>query len=272
MAIMTISRQVAAHGDEVAEKLARNLGYTFITRKEIEKRIVELGFPESKLTKFDERKPGFFASLTKGRDEYFNYAQLAILEAAEKKNVVIIGRGAFAVFENVPNHIAVRLIADEKTRISRLRNEFNWDEKKALQRIQESDENRAGYHRSFYNVDINDASLYHAVLNTGKISLDNCAKIISDIVETKVTVKQEEDGNLMIEQLLKAQSIVNKLYFEERVNIDFMHATIEGNTIYLHGVSDSPVVVESALQVIRSQMPEYEAKSAVSIIHDFKTY
>ena len=51
-----------------------------------------------------------------------------------------------------------------------------------------------------------------------------------------------------------------------------MHATIEGNTIYLHGVSDSPVVVESALQVIRSQMPEYEAKSAVSIIHDFKTY
>ena len=148
----------------------------------------------------------------------------------------------------------------------------DWDEKKALQRIQESDENRAGYHRSFYNVDINDASLYHAVLNTGKISLDNCAKIISDIVETKVTVKQEEDGNLMIEQLLKAQSIVNKLYFEERVNIDFMHATIEGNTIYLHGVSDSPVVVESALQVIRSQMPEYEAKSAVSIIHDFKTY
>ena len=39
MAIITISRQVAAHGDEVAEKLARNLGYTFITRKEIEKRI-----------------------------------------------------------------------------------------------------------------------------------------------------------------------------------------------------------------------------------------
>ena len=114
--------------------------------------------------------------------------------------------------------------------------------------------------------------MYHAILNTGKISLDNCAKIIGDIVETKVTVQQEEDGNLIIEQLLKAQTIVNKLYFEERVNIDFMHATIEGKTIYLHGVSDSPVVVESALNVIRSQMPEYEAKSAVSIIHDFKTY
>ena len=76
----------------------------------------------------------------------------------------------------------------------------------------------------------------------------------------------------MIEKLLKAQSIVNKLYFEKRVNIDFMHASIEGNTIFLHGVSDSPIVVESALQLIRSEMPEYEVKSAVTIVQDFKTF
>ena len=89
MAVITISRQVAALGDEVAGELAKRLGYKFITRKEIEKRIVELGFPENKMPKFDERKPGFFASLTKDRDEYLNYAQYAILEAAEQKNVVI---------------------------------------------------------------------------------------------------------------------------------------------------------------------------------------
>lgn len=92
MAIISISRQVAAQGDEVSSELAKILGYKFITRKEIEKRIVELGFPESKMPKFDERKPGFFASLTKDRDEYLNYTQYAILEAAKQQNVVIIGR------------------------------------------------------------------------------------------------------------------------------------------------------------------------------------
>ena len=81
MAVITISRQVAALGDEVAGELAKRLGYKFITRKEIEKRIVELGFPENKMPKFDERKPGFFASLTKDRDEYLNYAQYATLSA-----------------------------------------------------------------------------------------------------------------------------------------------------------------------------------------------
>ena len=84
MAIITISRQVGAFGDEVAESVARLLNYKFITRTEIEQRIVEMGFPESKMPKFDERKPGFFASLTKDRDEYFNYMQLAVLDAAEQ--------------------------------------------------------------------------------------------------------------------------------------------------------------------------------------------
>ena len=230
MAVITISRQVAALGDEVAGELAKRLGYKFITRKEIEKRIVELGFPENKMPKFDERKPGFFASLTKDRDEYLNYAQYAILEAAEQKNVVIIGRGAFA------------------------------------------DANRAGFHSSFYNVDISDPVNYHLVLNTGLLTLDLAASTIASLVEQKVTIKEEEEGNKMIEELLKAQTVVNKLSMERKLNIEFMHATIQGNTVVLHGVSDSPAVVEQALQIIREEMPGYDAKSAVSIIHDFKTF
>lgn len=272
MAVITISRQVAALGDEVAGELAKRLGYKFITRKEIEKRIVELGFPENKMPKFDERKPGFFASLTKDRDEYLNYAQYAILEAAEKKNVVIIGRGAFAVLQNVPNNISIRLVADEQTRIERLRKEFNWDEKQALQRIQESDANRAGYHSSFYNADINDPVNYHAVLNTGLLNLEDAASAIANLVKQKVTEKEEKEGNKIIENLLKAQTVVNKLSMERKLNIEFMHASIQGNIIVLHGVSDSPVVVEQALQIIREEMPGYDAKSAVSIIHDFKTF
>ncbi len=272
MAIISISRQVAAHGDEVATELAKILGYKFITRKEIEQRIVELGFPESKMPKYDERKPGFFASLTKDRDEYLNYTQYAILEAAKKQNVIIIGRGAFALLQNVQNNVSIRLIADEATRVKRLCEEFSWDEKKALQRIQESDSNRAGFSSSFYNIDVNDLSLYHAIFNTGYVSIEDTAKIIANLVKTIVTEEKEVAGQKTIVDLLKGQEVVNKLYFEYHLNIDFMHVSIDGNTVLLHGVSDSPAIVEQALQVIRKEMPEYEAKSAVSIVHDFKTF
>ena len=272
MAVITISRQVAAHGDEVASELSKILDYKFITRKDIEQRIVELGFPAVKMPKFDERKPGFFASLTKERDEYLNYAQYAILEAASKGNVIIIGRGAFTVLQNVPNNISIRLIADESTRIQRLKEEFSWDDKKALQRIKESDTNREGFHNSFYNINIDDPSLYHAVLNTGKNSIEDTAKIIADIVKIQITKELEEKGTVAVKELLQAQTVVNKLYFEKKVNIEFMHATVEGKTVTLHGVSDSPAVVEQALQFIKEEMSGYDAKSAVSIVHDFKNY
>ena len=161
---------------------------------------------------------------------------------------------------------------NERMMRERLRKEFNWDEKQALQRIQESDANRAGYHSSFYNADINDPVNYHAVLNTGLLNLEDAASAIANLVKQKVTEKEEKEGNKIIEDLLKAQTVVNKLSMERKLNIEFMHASIQGNIIVLHGVSDSPVVVEQALQIIREEMPGYDAKSAVSIIHDFKTF
>ena len=51
MGVIAISRQVAALGDEVAAEVAEKLGYKFINRKELEKRIVALGFPAGKLKK-----------------------------------------------------------------------------------------------------------------------------------------------------------------------------------------------------------------------------
>ena len=93
MAVITISRQVASLGDEIAGAAAKTLGYTFIDRRQIESRIVELGFPRSKLSKYDERKPGFFASLNKDRDEYLNYLQYLFFDC-QRANHVLKSPGA----------------------------------------------------------------------------------------------------------------------------------------------------------------------------------
>ena len=67
MAVITISRQVAALGDEIASDLAKKIGYTFIDRKQIEKRIVELGFPKEKLEKYDVRATAFIIGTKRGK-------------------------------------------------------------------------------------------------------------------------------------------------------------------------------------------------------------
>ena len=272
MAIITISIEVAALGDEVAAALAKKLDYRFITRKDIEKSLVEHGFPENKLPKYDERKPGFFASLAKDRDEYLDLLHLALLEAADQGNVVFIGRGAFALFADVPNHISIRLVADEKTRISRLMTEKDWNEKQARQRITESDANRIGFHKSFYNVDWDDNRNYTAVLNTGILDCESAANVITTLTQSLITPETEEKGKKRLDKMLIAQRLTNQLVFEHKVKIEFLHAVIEDNTVILQGVSDSIATVELTTRLAAEILPDYKIQSAISIIHDFKAY
>ncbi len=272
MAIIAISRQVAALGDEVAQELAKKLGYTFIDRKEIEKRIIDLGFAEEKLEKYDEKKPGFFASLAKDRDEYLDYLQTAVLEAASTGNCILIGRGAFVILENVPNLLSVRFVAKNEVRMERLMKEFDWDEKQALKRIEESDVNRQGFHKSFFNLSPEDPSSFHMVLNTGVFDESTAAIILSEMVKGLITPEIEKEGNEKIAALLEAQKLVNALIFEHKININFLRAVIDGDTVTLQGIADSGVLVEKAISLTKEIMPGKNVESAISIVQDFKAY
>lgn len=269
MAIIAISRQIAALGDELAEKTAKKLGYTFFSRKQIEERIVELGFPKAKLDKYDEKKPGFFASLAKGRDEYLNYLQYAVLEAASKGNCILIGRGTFVILEDIPNLISLRFVAKEAVRIKRLQNEFGWTEKQAKARIDESQANRRGFHKNFFNVDNEDPSNYLLTINTGSISEQEIVKAIECLAKS-VPPEKEVLEKQRILHLMKAQDLTNKLLFEYKLNINFLRSVIDesGSIITLQGVADSQAIVDRAVTLAAKILPSCTIKSAVSIVQD----
>ncbi len=272
MAIITISRQVAALGDEIADAEAKKLGYTFVNRKQIEKRIVELGFPAEKLNRYDERKPGFFASLAKDRDEYLNYLQYAVLEAASGGNCILIGRGAFIILEGVQNLVSFRFVSDDDVRLLRLKNEFNWHDKQAQARITESDNNRRGFHKSFFNLENEDPQHFLLTLNTSKLSLEESVRIIETVVKGYITPQKETEGTKRVQELFKGQSLVNHLLFDYHLNINFLRASVENQVVTLHGVSDSQGIAERAVQAAAKILPSCEIKNAISVVQDFKSY
>ena len=272
MAVLTISRQVAAFGDEIAAATAERIGYRFVTRTDIERRIVELGFPAEKLRKYDERKPGFFASLTKDRDEYLDYVQTAILETAADGNVILIGRGSFIILEDLPNHLAFRFIAPDDIRLERLKREFSWSDKQALKRIQESDANRLGFHKSFFNYGCTNPALFHLVINTGMLDVGSAATMIAETVKATMTPEKEAAGQKRVEELLIGQRIVNMLVFDYHLGISFLRAGIKDKKVTLQGVADSTAVVDRAMAIAASELPGYTVESAVSVVQDFKAY
>lgn len=277
MAILTVSRQIAALGDEICAAVAEKLNYRFFTRKDIEKRIIELGFNKEKLKKFDERKPGFFASLSRNRDEYLDYLQTAILELASTNNCILIGRGSFFILKDLPNHISCRFVSDDSVRLERIKKEFGIDEKSAMKRITESDTNRSGFHKSFFNVDVTDASFFNFIMNSSLSDIDTISEMLSVALKKQMTADHEKEGMNKINESLIGQRIVNLLVFDYSMDIHYLRASISENVngkncVVLRGIAESSAVVEHALKIASSEFSEYEIKSEISVVQDFKAY
>lgn len=272
MAIITISRQLASLGDEISAKIAERLGYTFFGKKEIEKRIISLGFPKSKLAKFDERKLGFLAGLTRGRDEYLNYLMTAILEAAAENNCVIVGRGSFIILKDLENHVSLRFIAGENVRTERLQKELGCSYKKAAKKIAESETQQKSFHKGFFNFDVNAPEMFDMLVNTEKLSVDSIVSSVITLTQEHVSPEKDAEGQRKIDELLIGQRIVDILIFLYNLDISFLRTSIEGKTLTLHGIAGSSSVVESAVTIVEAELPDYEVKSAISVTHDFKAY
>lgn len=272
MAIITISRQIASLGDEVAAELSRQLGYAFVNRKLLEDDLIKHGISEDKLLKYDERKPGFWASLARDRDEYFDYLREAVYERAKGGNCVFVGRGVFAILKDVPGCYAVRLIASDSVRIARLMKEFSWNEKKAQALMVESDTNRRGFHKCFFNIEQDDPSSYNMVLNTDSVTPEHASEVIKAACALSINAVQEAEGLSRIGELLQSQKIVNHIVFDLKIPVHFLEATASPNEIMLHGVADSSAVIEKVLAVARSMAPGKKISSGISIVQDYKSY
>lgn len=277
MAILTVSRQVASLGDEICASIARKLNYRFFGRRDIEEKIVELGFPKSKLKKFDERKPGFFASLTRDRDEYLDYLQTAMLELASNNNCILIGRGSFILLKDLANHVSCRFVSDERVRVKRVMDEFSLDEKSASKRIREFDSERTGFLKSYFNVDVSEPTIFNFLMNSSAVDVDTIAEMIAVGVKSMITSERERAGMDRVDELLIGQRIVNLLVLVYQIDINYLRATLSDSfggkkTVTLHGIASSSALVERALKIASCELPEFSVKSEISVVQDYKAY
>ncbi len=270
MAIITISRKIASLGDETAIELAKLLNYEFIDRKSLEKKLLEKGISEDQLKKYDEKKPSFWASLSRQRDSYFDYLREAVYEYASKGNCIFIGRGGFAILKGVPGVYSVRLVSPDNIRIARLMQEFNWSEKQARSLLEESDNNRDGFHKCFFNTQNDDPAQYNIVINSGSIKAETAAKIIRCAFENTRDKEETELGLNRLKELLLAQKIVNHISFNLKLQIYFLEAHVTEDTITLHGVADNAVAIEKASSSAKEMAEGRKVSTAISIVNEYK--
>jgi cytidylate kinase len=215
MPVVTISRQFGAAGVPVARALADRLGLEFLDRALIALAAVRSGIPENQLESYDERLPSFWqrvaAALTTTSpdvaipaspyvDELSNLSthdrlvaitRSVIEEAADKGDVVIVGRGAAFILGRRAGTLHVQLHASLETRIRYLMSrveevpgERTPDEKHLRELCAQVDSARADYIRGLFNADWLDARNYDLAVDTGTFGVDRTVDLIEAAVKS----------------------------------------------------------------------------------------
>ncbi|MDR1949048.1 MAG: cytidylate kinase-like family protein [Spirochaetaceae bacterium] len=269
MAIITISRELAALGDETAQELAKLLDYRFVDKRSLEETIKSYGVSDRKLEKYDERKPSFIASLSQDRDDYIHYLKTAMLSETEKGSCVFIGRGASAVFKSIPGVLSVFLVAPFDIRCERVKSYFHCDDRRARQIIERSDHDREGYHHYFFDIKWKDPANYHLTVNTGYLHPATCAELIRSFRDRLVTEEMEMKGELRRKEMILGQRVVHHILYEKEIPVHFLEAAVTDKTVILYGVANSQALIEAAVAAARMAASGYELRSEIQVVQEY---
>jgi len=269
MAIITISRELAALGDETARELADILRYRFVDRKILEERMKNLGAAEQKILKYDERKPHFWASLSQDRDNYLHYLKTAIFSEAGQGDCVFIGRGCAALLQGVPGVLPVFLTAPLAIRLERVKGYFHCDERRARQIIEQSDRDREWFHQNFFELRWKKPDNYHLVLNTGFLHPQLCAALIKTTLEKTVTAETETASALRLKDLILGQQVAHHLRFIKAIPIHFLEVSVQSGAVTLFGVVNTPSLIEAAAQGAKEVPAVCSVASEIQVVQEF---
>ncbi len=203
MAVITISRQYASGGGEVAQIVAQKTNAILLDRELIYEVAQRLGLPEDVVSEHEERGETIIARLvsalrvsypdslslpdiTESPGEFPDLSNRALVQvteqvmqqAASSENVVIVGRGSQFVLRNHPRALHVHVYAPFDVRVQNVMTEQSVGRNEAERIVKDFDGARARYARHFYHADWQAPEHYHLLVNCGTLSRELAADLI----------------------------------------------------------------------------------------------
>lgn len=168
MPAITISREIGSKGDTIAEQAANRLGYQLVDKNAIEKVFTQFGYIDFKET---YEAAGFWAQFDPRRAGMVSFLNRVVETMVYHGNVILLGRGGFALLKNYADVLNVRIQGPFHLRVERMmKNQFFGSQAKAEEFVHESDKVRREFVESIHAGQWDSASAFDLVIDTGKIS------------------------------------------------------------------------------------------------------
>lgn len=220
MSVITISRQYGSGGDEIVEYIRQITAYQLFDKQMLSRAAIEAGLSDQEVIDYAEENykvKNFFSRLfgssqpiaqvrvwKEGKtgeriseevqltEEHVLALEIKAIQLAHRiGDMVIVGRGGQVILKDCPDVLHVRVEAPLEDRILRVRNspllaKRTFADKVEARRaaqdlIMARDAASADYLQRYYNVDWSDPFLYHIVINTNKLGIEEAGEIIVEL-------------------------------------------------------------------------------------------
>lgn len=168
----------------------------------------------------------------------------ALYRFAAEKDCIVVGRGANIIFRGVPGALRLRVIAPHEVRVARLRERLEIDEQHALHMIHQSDQDRAGYHKYFFNAIWDSSANYDLVVNTAGISPAETCDAVSALLRSPTYTGTGSLARNVLVNLHIAQDVIVAILYRERVLVLSLEVACEEGVVTLDGTVRSQAALD----------------------------
>ena len=207
MPVIAITREMGSLDKDVAQGLGEALGLPVIYHEVIDHLADRMRVRKSHVIRLLDGSAGLLEQLTADRTSLSIFTADEIYSIAAKGGAIIRGWGATHLLREVPHAIGVRVCAPFDVRKQRMMERLSSDDVERIsEEIRLNDEAHTAIMRRHFNVQWSDPEHYDLVLNTKRVSVDECVSEVLALTRSPRFV-ETEPGRQKLEDLALAARV-----------------------------------------------------------------
>ena len=207
MPIIAITREMGSLGKDVARGLGEALGLPVIYHEVIDNLADKMRLRKSHVIRLLDGHAGLFERLTADKTSLALFTADEIYGvAAQGRGAVIRGWGATHLLREVPHAVSIRVCAPFELRKRRMMERLSSESAdQVADEIRMNDEAHGAIVRRHFDLNWSDSEHYDLVLNTKRVTVDECVSEILALVRSPQFVETEQAHQRLQDMALAAR-------------------------------------------------------------------
>lgn len=201
--VIAITREPGCDGEAIAQALAQKLGLVLYDWEIVEQIAKDAHVSEQVVATLNEKLRSeleeWMLDMTGGSSLsahlYLQCLKKVLFTIAAHGHAVILGRGANFLLPPAKTTLGLCLVAPLAARVRHIMQTQHMSQEDAQAHIVKSERTQRLWVRKYGQADLTDATCYHLVINTARVSVDTLAQIVTALLPKATILAECNDRN-----------------------------------------------------------------------------